>query len=239
MHMHRGSCPAHRGQNVQIGLPRVIGMNAALHAHFGRAALPCLAGSAHDFLAADIVGFATQVLAVLALGKRAELAFEITHVGVIDIAVDHVTDPVTADFPAQGVRRAHHKGKLGAAHAEQPRHVELAEFPGVTATLHYLTQIRSWLPCPGRCIQPGGLDCRYRPLFTGHPVVAPGITVGVGVPEHCRPHVLIQPATTRGNVGRVNGQALIEKLARGGGFPLEFLQVRPGRLGIHVVGRQG
>jgi hypothetical protein len=101
--------------DVEVGLAGVVGVNPALHAHLGGAPLPGFDAAAGDVLAGDIVGAPAQVLAVLALGKCAELALEITDVGVVDIAIDDVTDRVAIDLSPQLIGTGHHMGKIRAA----------------------------------------------------------------------------------------------------------------------------
>src|SRR5690625_1665815 len=77
-------------QNIEVSLAGVLGVDAALHAHFGGPALPGLGDSAVNLLRRQVIGPAAQVLAQLALGKGAELALEVADVGVVDVAVDDV-----------------------------------------------------------------------------------------------------------------------------------------------------
>ena len=42
MHMHVRFSSFDGGYDVEIGLPRILRMNPALHAHFSRAPRPCL-----------------------------------------------------------------------------------------------------------------------------------------------------------------------------------------------------
>src|SRR5690606_37510109 len=105
--------------NVQIGLAGVVGVYATLHAHLGGTALPGFDAARRDILRADIVGPATQVFALLTLGKRTELAFEIADVGVIDIAIDDIAHRVAVDRLAQLVGLRHHVREVQPARVEQ------------------------------------------------------------------------------------------------------------------------
>src|ERR1700757_926320 len=79
----------------------VVGMDAALQAHFRGAALPGLAAAALDLLEREIIGAAAQIGGELALREGAELAAEVADVGVVDVAVDHIGDAVAVDPPTQ------------------------------------------------------------------------------------------------------------------------------------------
>src|SRR5262249_15233208 len=87
----------------QIGVARVGWMNAALEADFGGPALPSFEGTPRDFLEREIIRSAAQMIAKLAFRKGAEAARVAAHVGVIDVAVDHVGDDVGVDPRAQAV----------------------------------------------------------------------------------------------------------------------------------------
>ena len=54
--MHVRDRLAHGGADVEIMLAGVIGMDAALHADFGGAAIPRLRRAAHDLLHGEVVG---------------------------------------------------------------------------------------------------------------------------------------------------------------------------------------
>ena len=90
-------------------------MNAALQAELHRAAVPGFDGAALDFLEAQIVGPAPQVVAEFALGEGAELAAEMTDVGVVDVAGDDVTNIVATCLRAQSVGRLADSVKVLAA----------------------------------------------------------------------------------------------------------------------------
>ena len=103
MDMDVGHRVLDRAADREIGRAGVIGMDAALQADFGRAALPGLAAAALDLVELEIVRPAAQVVAELAFGEGAELAAEVADVGVVDVAVDDVGDAVAARFGAQRV----------------------------------------------------------------------------------------------------------------------------------------
>ena len=69
-----GTAALHGAADVEIGLAGVVGMDAALQADFGGAALPGLARAAHDLLEREVVGRAAQVgRACLPLEKAQKL----------------------------------------------------------------------------------------------------------------------------------------------------------------------
>lgn len=93
-------CPRQR----EISIAGVTGVDAALHANFGGAALPGFMHSPLHFIEFEIVRFTAQILACLAFGERAKLAAKITNVRVVDVARDDVTHGGRINFRAQAVR---------------------------------------------------------------------------------------------------------------------------------------
>src|SRR5262249_31229584 len=113
--------------DVEIFGAGVARMDAALHADFGGAARPRLAHTPLDLAEREIVRPATQRLADLAFGEGAEATFEITDVGVVDVAGDDVGNHVAiASLPKFAGRRADRR-ELVAAAAKQPHDVGFAE----------------------------------------------------------------------------------------------------------------
>src|SRR3954470_2169042 len=94
-------------------------MNPALQAYFRATSVPGFLRPPHHFVEREIVGRATQVLMRLALGEGTEPATEIADVGVVDIAVDHVSDNIAADRLAQRISRGDHMLIVGVAGGEQ------------------------------------------------------------------------------------------------------------------------
>src|SRR5215468_5311686 len=103
----------------QIGVARVGWMNAALEADFGGPALPSFEGAPSDFLECEVIGSAAQMIAELALRKGTEAAGVAAHVGVIDVAVDHVGDDVGVDLCTQAVSSNANLIDLSSAGREQ------------------------------------------------------------------------------------------------------------------------
>src|SRR5271166_2331543 len=106
--------------NPEIGLAGVLRMDASLQAYLGRASLPCLARAAHDFLESEVVGRAAQRLMRLALGKGAELATIVADIGIVDVAIDDVSDSVAAPCPAKLIGCSNDAAVVGVARREQP-----------------------------------------------------------------------------------------------------------------------
>ena len=59
-----------------------------------------------------IVALAAQTVIAASLGKSAKLAAIVANIGVIDIAVDRVTDPVATQILAQFVSRHHSRVEM-------------------------------------------------------------------------------------------------------------------------------
>src|SRR5215471_21482405 len=117
----------HRPANVEVFGAGVARMDAALHADFGGAPRPGLAHAPFDLGERDIVWPTAQRLAHLAFGEGAEATFEITDVGVVDIASDDVGNDVTiGDLPQLVCRRAHRR-ELVAPATKQPHDVGFPE----------------------------------------------------------------------------------------------------------------
>ena len=104
----------------EICLAGIVRMDAALHADFGRAALPRLLRAARDLVEREIVGPAAQILAELALREGAELAAEVADVGVVDVAVDDIASRGRCTFLARSASAASQTAmKVVAARREQ------------------------------------------------------------------------------------------------------------------------
>src|SRR5437764_580812 len=92
--MHSRQRLLDRPANREIGRAGIFRVDAALQAHLGGAALPRLLAAPDDLVHVEVVGPAAQIFAELALREGAELATEITDIGVVDIAGDNVADGV-------------------------------------------------------------------------------------------------------------------------------------------------
>ena len=120
VHVHVRQRRLDRAADVEIGRAGVVGMDAALQAHLGGAAIPRFPRAAHDFVQVEVVRRAAQRLVRLALGERAELAAVVADVGVVDVAVDDVAHDVAADRLAQRIGRGDDMLVVGVARGEQP-----------------------------------------------------------------------------------------------------------------------
>src|SRR5499427_4530155 len=116
----------HGPANVEIFGAGVARMDAALHADFGGAARPRLAHAPFDLAERDIVWPTAQCLAHLAFGEGAEATFEITDVGVVDIAGDDVGNDVAIGGLSQRVGGRARRRELVAAATKQPHDVGFA-----------------------------------------------------------------------------------------------------------------
>jgi hypothetical protein len=127
VNVHAWNGGAHRATYLHIGVAGETRVDAALHTHFGRTALPGLSRAPGNLVQRQIVRAAAQVLAHLAFGEGAELAFERADIGVIDVARDDVRNDVAAGLPSQRIGRRTYRGKLVAARLEQAHDVAVRE----------------------------------------------------------------------------------------------------------------
>ena len=109
----------HGRNDVYIGLARVARVDTALHANLGCTARPRFDTASAYFFGADIVGFAAQIFARAAFRKGAELAFKVTNIRVINIAVNYIADSVSANRMAQCVSSGDYRVVVIAAAAKQ------------------------------------------------------------------------------------------------------------------------
>src|SRR5262245_1685672 len=117
----------HGVANLEICGPAVKRVDTALHAYLARAARPCLARALRDLREREFIRPAAQIFAHLPLGEGTEPAFEVTDVGVIDVASDHVRDGLTIARLSQLVSCRADRRKLVPATAKQPHDVAFAE----------------------------------------------------------------------------------------------------------------
>ena len=161
MHVHIRQRVLDRAADAEIGRAGVVGMDAALQAHFGRAALPCFLRPPHHFVQRQIVRRAAQCLVRLALGEGAELAAVVADVGVVDVAVDDVAHDVAADRLAQRIGRGDDMLVVGIARGEQAHDLGLVRAarrrpPSTTASPTAGSTVRSiGARCFGSTVSPG------------------------------------------------------------------------------------
>ena len=87
-------------QDIDVGIPGIFGMDAALHANLCRTSLPGFLGAPGDLFIRKVVRPSAQVLCQFTLGEGAELALEIADVGVIDVAVNNEAHGIATDLAA-------------------------------------------------------------------------------------------------------------------------------------------
>jgi hypothetical protein len=94
----------HGGDEVEVRRGGQLGVDAALHAHLGRAELPRLLGPVGHLVERERVGVGVGA----PLRERAEPAADVADVGEVDVAVDDVGDLVTHGLAAQVVGQPAH-----------------------------------------------------------------------------------------------------------------------------------
>ena len=105
--VNRRRAGAHRRDHVDVVVAVEVGVDAALQADLGGAALLGLAHALADLVEGQEVGIAAQVERERPLGKGAEAALESADVGVVDVAVDDEADGVAHESPSHGVGEVH------------------------------------------------------------------------------------------------------------------------------------
>ena len=213
-------------------------MDAALQADLGGAARVGLDGASRDLVHAQEVGGAAQVLRELALREGAEAALEVADVRVVDVPADDVGDPVAGALEAAPVGSRGEQLDLGPACREQRRRVVLVEqrarLGALEGALEGGGDPADGLRTPAR--PPGG-----RRLGDGarRPALAPREPEPVGGGERRAARVPGEPGLGVGEELGIDREARQEGAPRRGAGRLEPRDVRPGRLGVHVVGRHG
>ena len=105
MDVHVGELGFDRLDDTHIEVTGELRMDAALEGHLGRTLVPCLLRPLHDLGDTHQIGIAPQIETAWPLRERTESAPEVAHVGVVDVAVDHVGDGLTDSLPAEAVGR--------------------------------------------------------------------------------------------------------------------------------------
>ena len=95
-------------------------MDPTLQAHLGRTAIIGFTRSTHNFFMRQIIGPAPKVFTHLTFRKRTELAFEITHVGIIYISVNTIGHLIADQLLSDRIRRLSNMGYLVPARLKQP-----------------------------------------------------------------------------------------------------------------------
>ena len=214
--------------NGEIGLAAVIGMNAALQAHFRRAPLPGFAGAADNLVEREIVRNAAQRLMRLALGEGAERAAIGAYVGVVDVAVDDVADGVTARRLAKLIGCCDHAAVINVARCEQPHDLGFVQAGAALSALDDALDrgIHDTRMNHGR---------RRRDFRAGRPIVVARKTLGVTEAARLRGDLRPGPGVKIARVSGVYRQAVHEKLAGSGGALGKLGDRWPRRFRIDVI----
>jgi len=230
--MHPRNGLLHRAAQFQVGLAGIVGMDAALHADFGRAAIPCLGRTPRDFGEIEIVRDASQRLMGLALGEGAEAAFIAADIGVVDVAVDGIGDDVAVDLGAQAVGRIGHELEVDAAGAEQGDDLLLVQSDAGGGLGDQVDDDRVGA-LVGSSLRGGNrFDQEAR-----RPLVVAAPAMRIRRLQDARHQCRVLPAGVVVVIGWIDRQAGGQDLAGVRGFAAQSLQMRPGRLGVHVVER--
>ena len=217
---HRRLDRRHDGRVVLACERRV---DPALEADLGRAALPRLAHPPDDLVLGDEVGRASEVLGELALRERAEPTAEVADVRVLDVPRDDVRDLVAAGLAPQRVGRREDALPLGTAGGEEADELLLAQLLTHDSHRHRVAPD----------------DERHRDRLAGRPAVLAGEPVGVGRPPDRGSDGRVRPAVEVGDVLGVERQPWGELEPAGATRLAQALDVRPRRLGVDVIRRDG
>ena len=269
MHVHVRGAALHLGRDVEVRRARQVGVDAALHAHLGRARRPGLLRPLPDLVQGQRVG----VRVGAALRERAEPAAGVADVGEVDVPGDDERDVVAVDLAAQAVGERRQGVQVVAVRAQQRDRLVVGEGGGValglaqggrdlTGTgdggrlgdddpaLHLIpvtVDLGEVVAAVGgaadrvdRHVQVGaarGLAPAAVRLLPGAALRERGLVreAGgrVGEGGDVRGDARVEPRLA--DVGRVDGEPLPQREARGGGDRGELVDLRPGALGVDVV----
>ena len=204
--MDRGRDLLHRARDVDVVVAVEVGMDAALEAHLGRAALDRLDHAALHLLHLDEVGLPAQVERERTLRERAEPALERADVRVVDVAVAHEGDLVADDLAPQLVGDLRDPRDLGAARRSSVTISSMptsspASTPASTSPTGSSRAVRR--PPTGTPAARAQADRRIEIVAPRRPGAVACEPFDVGGDEHRRAHVGVQPlvgvaARTRG-----------------------------------------
>ena len=187
--------------------------------------------AAHDFVECEVVRRAAQRLVRLALGEGAELAAIVADVGVVDVAVDDVTNHVAADRLAQFVgggerragsrRRARANSRTISGSSRRPPPIALAMMASIS----------------GSTVRQQGAPASAKSRQARRPVVVARPAFGIDRAPHPR-RDLRRRASSLGRAHRPDrpaaaapGSCQLRRALR------QRRDRRPRRLGVHVIGR--
>ena len=168
--------------------------------------------------------------------ERAELAFEVTDVGVVDVAIDDVADDIAVHELPDRIGRVHDRGEIVAARVEQ---TDDFAFGQILAALRAFDDLRHfggrrYVRTADRGQHVGGRTHR----FARRPAVGARQSRCVDQFEHFVAQRFGEPDVGTLYVFRIDRQALVQQLAGARGFATEFFEVRPRRFGVDEVGRK-
>ena len=230
MDVHARNRLSDRRANTDIGFAGIIRMDAALQADLGGATVPGFLRAAGDFLHREIIGRAAQGFVGFSLGKRAELAFVVADIGVVDVTVDDVTDHVTADGAAKRVGRACYVGIIDIAGGKQAHDFGFVEPASVRRAIDDAAQRR--IDLAGKHGRGLG-DCRV----AGRPVIVAGEAVGIDHAADNAGEFGRQPGVRIARVGRIDRQPRHQDFADIRRALRQNIQFRPGCFRIDVIRR--
>src|SRR5690606_1346011 len=169
-------CPG----DVEVGGSRQVGVDPALHAHFGGPGLPRFGGPVCDLFEGEGVGVGVGA----ALRKSAEPASRVADVGEVDVAGDDEGDLVAHGVAADPVGEVGERFQFGAVRGEQGQGVAVGD-PGriVFGTAQGGTDLRvEPVGCPRVAGGLGDACAEFRPVAVdGVEVAAPVAAAACGV----------------------------------------------------------
>ena len=217
MHVHLRHRVLDRAHDRLVVLAGERGMDPALEADLGGAALPRLDDAAGDLLVRDEIRRPAEVRRELPLREGAEAAAEIADVGVLDVARDDVAHLVAVHVAAEPVGGGEDALALVAARLEQPRDRVLVQL----------------VACVDR--QRVARDERHFDRIARRPRVLSRETQRVGETQRGRQHLRVDPGGVE-PLG-IDGEPRREVEAAAAGRLPQALDRRPRRLRVDVVDR--
>jgi len=122
-----------RAHDLAVPEAVLVGVDATLDAHLGRAACDRLVTAREDVVEPAVVG----VLLVLVAREAAEAAADVADVGEVDVAADHVGDLVAHVVEARGVGHGAERLQVAAQGAEQHLGVGARELASLERALEH------------------------------------------------------------------------------------------------------
>ena len=122
MNMDIGRSLSHRPHNIEIGLSGVIRMDTTLQTDLGGTQRRRFLDSSVKFCRVNIVSSACNFYIAAPFRKSTKPTAVLTDIGVIDVAVHHISDLVTHLRLAQRICRRTHRINLCTARRKQRQH---------------------------------------------------------------------------------------------------------------------